>query len=104
MTTPGVYFGLLIATTCGLAFHIIRGGTLGRLVLYVLTAWVTFFVGQLVGEWLNWRLLRVGTLNLFPALLATFLGLGAAAILAGPERKRQKRPRGKRRNGRRTGR
>lgn len=102
MTVPGAYLGILIATTCGLVCYLLRGGGLPRLGLYVLTAWATFFLGHLVGEWLEWRLLRYGTLNLFPAVLATVLGLVAASVLAGPERKRQRssrRPRGKRKIG-----
>lgn len=96
MTLPGLYFGILIATTCGLICYLLRGGGLPRLGLYVLTAWVAFFLGQLVGEWLDWRLFRYGTLNLFPAVFATVLGLTAASILAGPERRRQRPSRGRR--------
>jgi uncharacterized membrane protein YccC len=97
MTLPGLYFGILIATTCGLAFYLVRGGGLPRLGLYVITAWAAFFVGHLVGEWLDWRLFRYGTLNLFPALFATLLGLAVATVLAGPERRRTRSPRERRR-------
>jgi hypothetical protein len=45
-----------------------------------------------VGEWTNWHLWRYGTLNFFPAVLATVVGLIATTILAGPEKpKRRKR-------------
>jgi hypothetical protein len=86
---------MLIATTCGLVFHLIRGGGLARLGLYVLTSWVAFFIGHLVGTWLEWDWMRIGVLNLFPALLAIALGLIIANLLAGPERKstRQRRRR-----------
>jgi hypothetical protein len=97
MTLPGLYFAILLATTCGLAFYLVRGGGLPRLALYVLTAWAAFFVGHLVGEWLDWRLFRYGTLNLFPALFATVLGLVVASVLAGPERRRARPPRERRR-------
>jgi hypothetical protein len=42
---------------------------------------------------LDWRLARIGPLNIFPAIMATIVGLIAASILAGPEsppRKRRK--------------
>ena len=98
MNVPSIFLGTLIAIACGLVFHLIRGGRLSRLGLYVATAWVAFFVGHVVGLWLEWNFLRVGSLNLFPAILATMLGLISASVLAGPERsligrrKRRKRP------------
>ena len=85
MTTQSAFLGLLIATLCGLLYHLIRGGGLSRLGLYVVTAWVAFFTGHLVGNWLRWTALRVGPLNLLPALVATVLGLIAANVLAGSE-------------------
>jgi hypothetical protein len=85
MTTPSVFIGFLIASSCGFLYHFIKGGGLSRLFLYVATSWVSFFVGHFVGEWTQWRLWRFGTLNLFPALFATILGLMLASILAGPE-------------------
>ncbi len=89
MTLPGVILGFLIASACGLMFHVVRGGSLPRLALYVVTAWVAFFAGQLVSAWLGWSLLRLGSLNLFPALLATLVGLIAASILVRPDARRQ---------------
>jgi hypothetical protein len=85
MTTQSAFLGLLIATLCGLLYHLIRGGGLSRLGLYLVTAWVAFFTGHLVGNWLHWTALRVGPLNLVPALVATVLGLVAANVLAGGE-------------------
>jgi hypothetical protein len=85
MTTQSAFLGLLIATLCGLLYHLIRGGGLSRLGLYVVTAWVAFFTGHLVGNWLRWTALRIGPLNLLPALVATVLGLIAANVLAGGE-------------------
>ena len=99
MNAPSIFLGTLIAIACGLVFHLIRGGRISRLGLYVATAWVAFFVGHMVGLWLEWDFLRLGSLNLFPALLATALGLISATVLAGPERpsvgrrRRRKRPR-----------
>jgi hypothetical protein len=95
MNAPSLFLAMLIATSCGLVFHLIRGGGLSRLGLYVLTSWVAFFIGHLVGTWLELDFMRIGTLNLLPALLATALGLFIANLLAGPERKskRQRRKR-----------
>lgn len=85
MTLPGVVYGFLIASAAGLAFHLIRGGSLGRLGMYLVSAWVSFAVGQTVGGWMGLNLWRFGPLNLFPAIVGTILGLLTAAFLAGPE-------------------
>jgi hypothetical protein len=91
MTSPSLLFGVLIALICGLVFHFLRGGSFNRLLLHVLTAEISFFVGHFVGQLIKWHLLRYGTLNLFPALLATTVGLIATAILSGPEKPASKR-------------
>ncbi len=84
MSLPAVYLGLLISSLLGASFHLLRGGTLSRLLLYLGTAWLAFFMGQWISTLLHWELGRVGSLNLFPAILATLVGLIAASILAGP--------------------
>ncbi|MEJ2571125.1 MAG: hypothetical protein P8Y98_11350 [Anaerolineales bacterium] len=85
MSIPTIFFGSVIAAMCGLLFHVLRGGRLSRMMLYVATAWVSFFAGQLVSEWIHWRVLRFGSLNLLPDLVATIIGLFTAEVLAGPE-------------------
>jgi hypothetical protein len=77
--------GLVIATLCASLFHLLRGGKLRHLMLYLVTAWTSFFIGQIFSESIEWRLMRVGALNLFPALLATLLGLILAAVFLAPE-------------------
>ncbi len=93
MSIPSFFFGLVIATICGLLFHLLRGGRLSRMLLYIATAWVSFFAGQLVSEWISWRVLRFGSLNLLPDLIATLIGLMTAHVLAGPESKSDTSPR-----------
>ena len=98
MTMPGIYFSLLVATGVGLLFHLIRGGSLGRLLLYLAAAWVTFMAGHFVAELLDWHFIRVGPINLFAALLAAVIGLLAAALLVGPERSRRRTGRRRRKS------
>ena len=83
MTLQALLLGFLIATAAGLAFHLVRGGALSRLALYVVTAWVSFFAGQFVSMLLHWDYWRLGPLNLFPALLATLVGLLVTTFLIG---------------------
>lgn len=93
MNLPALFLGTLIAIICGLLFHVLLGGSLSRMFLYIATAWVAFFVGQLLSNWFGWHVMRFGTLNLFPALLATAIGLITAGILSGPEKTTRQRPR-----------
>jgi hypothetical protein len=93
MTTQSALLGVLIASVCGLLYHLIRGGGISRLALYLASAWISFFLGQLVGGWLGWQTLRVGPLNLLPALLAALIGLIAADVFAGSEARRRDGPR-----------
>lgn len=99
MTLPGLYLGVLVSTGIALVFHLLRGGGLGRLMLYMLTGLLAFFLGHFIGEWLEWRFLRLGSINMFPAVFATLTGLLAASVLAGPEataRRRKGRKGGRR--------
>jgi hypothetical protein len=85
MTLPSAFLSLLIASSLAFAFHLWRGGRIARLFLFLLTSWVAFFTGHFVGDWLAWRAWRLGSLNLFSAVLATLIGLVAAQILVRPE-------------------
>ncbi|MGD2162515.1 MAG: hypothetical protein PVH60_07000 [Anaerolineales bacterium] len=91
MSIHAVILGLVIATLCASVFHLLRGGRVRHLFLYILVAWVSFFIGQLFSESISWRLLRIGSINLFPALLATLLGLILAAVFIAPETRTRRR-------------
>jgi hypothetical protein len=93
MSIPSFFIGTVIAAICGLLFHLLRGGRLSRMLLYIATAWVSFFAGQLVSEWISWRVLRFGSLNLLPNIIATGIGLLTAHVLAGPDSKSDSSPR-----------
>jgi uncharacterized membrane protein len=100
MTLPGVLMGLVTASILGLVYHLIRGGSIRRLVLYCICAWIAFFIGHWLGATLNWTYWRWGSLNMLPALLTTVLSLVVADFLAGPRkrstRKQRKSPRRRR--------
>lgn len=86
MTLPGALLAFLIASILALGYHLVRGGSFGRLVLYFISAWIAFFIGHWLGAILNWTYLRWGSLNMLPALLTTMLALVIADILAGPRK------------------
>lgn len=84
VTLHGFLLGLSIASACAFLFHILRGGSLKRLALYLASAWIGFFSGHMLSELINWQLLRLGSINLFPALLGTVLSLVLTAVLVKP--------------------
>lgn len=85
MNFPGVVLGLLISSSLGLAFHLLRGGRLTRMLMYLLAAWISFGVGHLAGEWIPLRVWRVGEINMLSATIAALLGLLLASFLAMPD-------------------
>lgn len=99
MTIHSILLGFVIAILIGAAFHLLRGGSLPRLGLYLLAANLSFFLGHWLSELIHWQFLRVGAINLFPSILATVIGLVLTTTLAGeePERVGKKKPRQKKR-------
>jgi len=64
MTIPSLIFALLIASLYGALYHLIRGGGLGRLLLFLIFGWTGFAAGHFLGIWRGWVLLPVGEINL----------------------------------------
>ncbi len=91
MTLHGFFLGLTIASACAFLFHILRGGSIKRLVLFLASAWIGFFSGHVLSELINWQLLRLGSINLFPALLGTIMSLVLTAILVKPNYRSQEK-------------
>ncbi len=78
MTAPNFVFGMVIATLLGVLFHLWRGGSLGRLLFYILASWFGFWVGQAIGGWTGIRFLSIGALR-----LATAVPVAIVALLIG---------------------
>jgi hypothetical protein len=77
MTIPSLLFALLIASLYGVLYHLIRGGGLGRLLLFLIFGWAGFALGHLFGAWRGWILIPLGELNLG---LSTFGSLFLLAL------------------------
>ena len=82
MTLPSILLGAIISSVYGALFHLLRGGNLGRLILYLLLAWVGFWVGHFFGAWLNWNFLAVGDLNVGMGTVISLVILGAGYWLS----------------------
>ncbi len=75
MTLPALLFALLIALLYGALYHLIRGGSLWRLLLYFGLSLAGFAIGYLIGLWRGWILLPLGSLNLGLSSLGSILVL-----------------------------
>jgi hypothetical protein len=78
MTIPTILFALLIASFCGVFFHILRGGNGWRLLFYFGLSILGFAVGQWISSARGWHLLMFGALDLGMGVIgsAVFLVLG----------------------------
>jgi hypothetical protein len=76
MTIPVLLFALLIALLCGVLFHILRGGSGWRLLLYFGLSILGFAIGQWISVWRGWHLLMFGALDIGMGVI------GSGAVLA----------------------
>ncbi len=73
MNLTSLIFGGLIATLYGAIFHLIRGGGIGRMIVYIILSWVGFWIGQYLAERQNWDLIDIGSLHLGVASISSLL-------------------------------
>jgi uncharacterized membrane protein YjjP (DUF1212 family) len=75
MPGPTLTFAFIVATLYGALFHLIRGGDVRRLALYLLAGWVGFVLRQLVGVIIGFPFFNVGPIRLVPASVGALFGL-----------------------------
>jgi hypothetical protein len=75
MTLPAILFGIVLSSTYGTAFLLWKGGSLKKLFLYVILAWLGFWIGQLVGGLIGWSFAAVGPINTGMATLGSVIFL-----------------------------
>jgi len=91
MTLPAILFATLIALIIGAVFHILRGGSGWRLILYFVLSVAGFAVGQIVGMWRGWNLLMLGSINLGMGMIGSLIFLSAGEWLSRIETRRESR-------------
>jgi hypothetical protein len=84
-SASGLVLGFLLATIYGAAFHLIFGGPLKRILVYLFAAWLGFSIGQFIGDFLNLELLKLGKIHLVSASIGAWLALLAAWWLIGQD-------------------
>ncbi len=81
MFTPTLTFAFILATLYGAVFHLILGGDARRLALLLLSSWLGFAFGQLVGITFLIDFFDIGALRVVSATLGSFTALVAVSIL-----------------------
>jgi hypothetical protein len=78
MTIPAIFFGIVLSTTYGTAFHFWKGGSLKKLLLYCILAWLGFWIGHFCGGLIKLNLGVFGPINIGIATVGSviFLFLG----------------------------
>jgi hypothetical protein len=75
MTLPAIFFGIILSTIYGTAFHFWKGGSLNRLILYILLSWFGFWIGHIAGVALGWSFAPAGPINAGMATLGSVIFL-----------------------------
>jgi hypothetical protein len=84
-SASGLVLGFLLASIYGGAFHIIFGGPIRRILVYLFAAWLGFFIGQFIGDFFNFEILKLGKIHLVSASVGAWAMLLAAWWLVGQD-------------------
>jgi uncharacterized protein YybS (DUF2232 family) len=76
MTFPAFVFSFFLALLFGSLLHLWRGGSLVRLLLYLVLSVLGFFGGHFAANLLSINFIRVGTINLGMGILGSLVMLG----------------------------
>ena len=91
MTLPALLLALLFALLIGALYHLLRGGGIGYLLLFLGLSILGFGAGHLLSLWLNWDFLPVGQINIglssVGSIIFLILGDWLSRIEARPESK-----------------
>jgi hypothetical protein len=82
MTLPAVLFGVVLSSLFGALFHLWRGGSLGRLLLYIVLSWGGFWGGHALATQMGWSFGSVGSLRVGMGTLGSLLCLGVGYWLS----------------------
>lgn len=86
MPSPSITFAFILATIFGVVFHLIVGGDVRRLALFLLAGWLGFALGQIAGVLLGVTFLSIGPLHTVSASAGALTALFAARLLLRPRR------------------
>ena len=75
MTIPVIFFGVVLSTAYGTAFHFWKGGSLNKLFFYIILAWSGCWIGHFIGASIKWSFGSVGQINTGMATLGSVIVL-----------------------------
>ncbi len=75
MTLPALFYGFLLATLYGAAYHFWIGGKGLQLLIYITLAWAGFWAGHFLGAYLEWTFASLGPINAGLGTLGSLLFL-----------------------------
>jgi hypothetical protein len=75
MTLPAIFFGVVLSSAYGTAFHFWKGGSLNKLLFYIFLAWVGFWAGHFIGAAIGWSFAAVGPINAGLATIGSLIVL-----------------------------
>jgi uncharacterized membrane protein YeaQ/YmgE (transglycosylase-associated protein family) len=78
---PNTTLAFILATLFGASFHLIMGGDARRLALFLLSGWVGFSLGHLLGVVFEINILNIGTLRIVSASLGAIVALVVSHVL-----------------------
>lgn len=82
-TASSIVLGFLLSTAFAALFHLLIGGPIRRLILYILFSWIGFTIGHFLGEMLQLDWFKLGPLYLFSASIGSWIALLGSWWLAG---------------------
>lgn len=81
MPSPNTTLAFILATLFGATFHLIMGGDARRLALFLLSGWIGFSLGHLLGIVFEINFLNIGTLRIVSASMGAIVALVVAHVL-----------------------
>ena len=76
MTVPSYLLGAIYAMLVGALFHVLVGGSAGRLFFYLVLSLAGGAAGAWLGTWQNWSVLLVGGLDIGMVTIGSLVLLG----------------------------
>lgn len=82
MPYPTILLGILISTLIGALYHLVRGGSLRRMLLFFVLAWAGFWIGDTLGYFLGWNFAALGILNVGMGVVFCLVFLAAGDFIS----------------------
>ncbi len=81
MPSPTLAFAFILATLYGAAFHLIFGGDVRRMAVFLLASWIGFALGHIIGVMFAIDIFNIGALRIVSATLGALVALVATGFL-----------------------